>query len=83
MVTAGLDLRWMTSPQTPDPKRVAHNPADELAFQLLCVPFGDEGIYKSPLFRRSRPAVMHSATSLRSLCHLLYYSQNFWKLYRV
>lgn len=46
-------------PQTPDPKGVAHHQADELAVQLLCVPFGDEGIYQSPLFRRSRPAVTH------------------------
>ena len=58
-VTAGLDLRWMTSPQTPDPKGVAHHQTGELAVQLLCVPFGDEGICQSPDLRGSRPAVMH------------------------
>lgn len=40
MVTAGLDPRWMTSSQTPDPNGVAHNQAVELAFLLLCDPVG-------------------------------------------
>ena len=46
-ITAGLDPRWMTPPQTSDPKGVAHHQADELGYWLLCVPLGDEGIYQS------------------------------------
>ena len=44
MVTAGLDLRRMTSPQTPDPNGVAHSKADELAFLLLCDPVGVDAL---------------------------------------
>ena len=57
-VTAGLDPRWMTSPQTPDPKGVAHQPCIKQTswhFRLPCDPFGDEGICQSPDLRGSRP----------------------------
>ena len=58
-VTAGQDLRWIISPRHPTPKgsHMAAGKANKLSFRLLCIPFGDESIYQSPLFRRSRPAV--------------------------
>ena len=55
-ITAGLDLRGKASTWL-RPQRGRTSSSRRIGSPLLCVPFGDEGIYLSPLFRRSRPGL--------------------------